>query len=164
MDVLKFQPVIEKVLASMRIKRGQKEDMTQECYVALLENQANISGDDDTESATRICRTRVMEILRTETQLGTPKETQIRFVSADVPSVANRLAKIEISTEGKISESELYAAVDSLNDEDREVIQARFIEGLTQQQSCGKLNLTLKALKWRQARGVAALKKYFEAD
>ena len=162
MDVLKYQPVIEKVLAKRKIGRNQREDVVQECYLALLENPDRLSGPDDEAQAALICRSRIEEIFKTRLRLS--KEDRPKFVSADVPIIAKQLDKIAIQNDGEISESELYAAIESLPEEDRQVIKERFIEGLTQTQTCDKLNLTVEAVKWRQKRGVAALKKFFEVD
>ncbi len=160
MDVTQYQPVIEKTLSTMRVKHGQKQDMIQECYVALLEHKGELNND----LVASLCRTRARSLLIAQQQLKTPKEDRVRFVSADNPSIAKHLLKIGIVNEGETSESELYSAIESLPDEDRQVIKERFIEGLTQRQTCDKLNLTVEAVKWRQKRGIAALKKYFEVE
>jgi len=160
MDVLKYQPVIQKSLIQQKIRRSHREDMTQECYVALLENPDRLSGPDDETQAALICRSRIEEILKQRIK----KQDRPKLLSADDPSVARQLDKITSINEGNISESELYAAITDLRDDDREVIKLRFIEGLTQQQTCGRLELTLEEMKWRQERGIKALKKYFEVE
>lgn len=156
-DVTKYQPIIEKSLVKNKIKRNQREDLTQECYVALLENPYRLSGPDHEEQAALICRSRIEGVMKLRVD-------RPQFVSADIPGIGKQLDKIVSREGGEISESELYAAIDSLQEDDRQVIQLRFIDGLTQQQTCGKLNLTVETVKWRQKRGVAALKKYFEVE
>lgn len=154
MDITQYAPVIAEVLAKLRIPRTQREDMTQECYVALLEE---LNESDDRDRVVDICRRRIWNINDKQTRM-------VPTISADVPNVSHHLSKIGFSEEGNTSESELNEAIQTLPEEDREVIQLRFIEGLTQKQTCSKLGLTLKAARWRQDRGVAALKKYFEVE
>lgn len=152
MDITQYAPVIAEVLAKLRIPRSQREDMTQECYVALLEE---LTESDGSEEAATICSRRIWNIKDKQTRT-------VPTISADTPNVSHYIAKIGTTDEGSISESELNEAIDGLSDEYQQVIQARFIEGLTRQQTCGKLGLSLQELKWRQERGIAALKKFFE--
>ena len=161
-NVTRYQPVIANVLANMKINRSEREDMAQECYVALLESQESWADKaDDLALIAAICRRRIVRILESRApSLGNGMNAKI--VSADVPNIRHQLEKIPEIDSGEISESELHAAIGLLPEDDRQVIRARFIEGLTQQQTCGKLNLTVGEFKWRQKRGIDALKRFFE--
>jgi RNA polymerase sigma-70 factor, ECF subfamily len=163
MDITRYDSLIKSVLKSrigpIKIDRSQKEDLTQECYVALLENQDKLTAPDHEQHAEKICRARIVETMQ---PTYAQKSKKAFLVSSDDPQIARQIEKIPIPEQGPISESQLYEAVKSLSEDDRQVIQLRFIDGLTQQQTCGKLGLTVETVKWRQKRGIAALKKYFE--
>ena len=153
-DVTQYDSVIKTALRKKRVRKDQREDMSQECYVALLERK----GELDPELAGKICRTRIETILREQEQKRTKKENKIRFVSADLPSVSRLLSKIAWEKEGPISESELYQAVDSLDESLREVIQTVYIVGLTQPAAAEKLGIPLITLRRRISRGIMDLR------
>ena len=159
-DVTQYDSLIKQILVKLKIDRRQKEDMTQECYVALLENTAELESDPNL--AEEICHKRVSGIIREQKQEGVRKKDHVYFVSADDPSVAARLARIGIENSGPISESELYAAIETLNPEDREVIKLIFIDGLTQLAAADKLKITARAVRWRSKRGIMELRQKFE--
>jgi RNA polymerase sigma factor (sigma-70 family) len=165
-DITKYDSLIKRTLGSkigpvkLKLTRDQKKDLTQDCYLALLENQDRLEGPDHEEQAEKICRSRIVEIIQPRAREG----KGIRLVSADDPAVAKQVRDLVAPDDGQISESELHAAIETLDPEDREVIQQRFVWGLTQKQTCGKLNLTVEAVKWRQKRGIEMLKKYFEVN
>jgi RNA polymerase sigma factor (sigma-70 family) len=135
--------------------------MAQECYIALLEK---LGESEDLALVATICSQRIIDIVRQEKQLTTSEENRTKLVSADIPNIARQLIKIKSPDEGPISESELHAAVATLGDEDRPVIQATYVDGLTRKQTAELLNLTEDAVRWRQKRGIMALKKYFEVE
>jgi RNA polymerase sigma factor (sigma-70 family) len=153
-DVTQYDSVIKTALRKKRVRKDQREDMSQECYVALLERKEEL----DPELAGKICRTRIETILREQEQKRTKKENKIRFVSADLPSVSRLLSKIAWEKEGPISESELYQAIDSLDESLREVIQTVYIVGLTQPAAAEKLGIPLITLRRRISRGIMDLR------
>jgi RNA polymerase sigma factor (sigma-70 family) len=163
-DITKYESVIKLVLKSkigpvkIKLNRSQKEDLVQDCYVALLENQDKLMGPDDEEQAEEICRSKVRSVLGALGGDG----VLIKLVSADDPVVARHLEKVEKETGESTSESELYAAIESLNEEERTVIRVIFIDGLTQKKAAEKLGITLEAVRWRKKCGIMSLKKYFE--
>ena len=55
MDILKYEPIIKQVLIRERVKPYLREDLSQDCFVALLENSDKLSGPDDEAQATQIC-------------------------------------------------------------------------------------------------------------
>jgi RNA polymerase sigma factor (sigma-70 family) len=163
-DVTKYQPVISGVLAKLRTMRNQKDDLAQECYVALLERQSELGGADDLEKAATICRAAVKAVRAAQNPPDVKKSNRIKFVSADNPNIARQVAKIAIPDAGEISESELYDAIETLDYPVRDVIRALFIGGFTRQRAAAVLGITEDAVRWRKKLGVEALRKYFEVD
>ena len=159
-DVTQYDSIIKTALRKKRVRKDQREDMSQECYVALLEREDGL----DPEIAGRICRTRIETILREQEQKRTKKENKVRFVSADLPSVVRLLSKIAVEQEGPISESELYQAIDSLDEIFRKVIRAVYIDGLTQAVAAEKLGIPLITLRRRVSRGIMELRRKFEVN
>ena len=157
-DVTQYESIIKTALSKKRVRRDQREDMSQECYVALLEREDELYP----ELAGKICRTRIETILREQEQKRTKKENKIRFVSADLPSVSRLLSKIAAEQEGPVSETELYKAVDSLEESLRKVIQTVYVDGLTQPAAAEKLGIPLRTLQRRISRGIIELKLKFE--
>jgi RNA polymerase sigma factor (sigma-70 family) len=163
-DVTQYAPVIKIALTSriglgkIRLNKTQKEDLTQDCYVALLENQDKLTGPDHEDIALEICQKQVRNILRPWTGYSKPPE----LVSADDPSMARHLERIAAEIEGEVSESELYQAIDSLPGEEQSVIRSLFIEGLTQAKTAEKLGISVDAMRWRQKCGIMKLRQKFE--
>ena len=86
-DVTQYDSIIKATLSKKRVKKDQREDMSQECYVALLEREKELNPD----LAGKICRTRIETILREQEQKRTKKEYRIKFVSADLPPLQNSI-------------------------------------------------------------------------
>jgi RNA polymerase sigma factor (sigma-70 family) len=157
-DVTQYDSIIKTALSRKRVRKDQREDMSQECYVALLEREAEL----DPELAGKICRTRIETILREQEQKRTKKENKIRFVSADLPSVSRLLSKIATEQEGPISETELYQAVDSLDENYRAAVREVYVNGLTQKDAAEKLGITIWSLRWKLSCGIMDLKLKLE--
>ena len=157
-DITQYESTINTALSKKRVKKDQREDMSQECYVALLEREDELTP----ELAGKICRARIEAVLREQEQRDTKKEKRIRFVSADLPSVSRILSKISTDQDGQISESELYQAVDDLDPGYRESILAVYVDGLTQKAAAERLGITLWTLRWRINRGIMNLRLKFE--
>ena len=157
-DITQYESTIKMALSKKRVKKDQREDMSQECYVALLEREDELTP----EIAGKICRARIEAVLREQEQRDTKKEKRIRFVSADLPSFSWILSKISTDQDGQISESELYQAVDDLDPGYRESILAVYVDGLTQKAAAERLGITLWTLRWRINRGIMNLRLKFE--
>ena len=74
-DVTQYDSLIKQILVKLKIDRRQKEDMTQECYVALLENTAKLESDPNL--AEEICHKRVSGIIREQKQEGVRKKDHV---------------------------------------------------------------------------------------
>lgn len=151
-DVTQYDSIIKTALRKKRVRKDQREDMSQECYVALLERK----GELDPELAGKICRTRIGTLLQEQ------RRSKLRFVSADQGSLSRLLSKIVAEPNGPTSESELYQAIDSLNENLQGIIRAVYIDGLTQPIAAKKLGIPLRTLKRRLSRGIIQLRLKFE--
>lgn len=159
-DVTQYDSIIKTALRKKRVRKDQREDMSQECYVALLEREDELNP----ELAGKICRTRIETVLRDQDQRQKKKENRVRFVSADLPSVSRLLSKIAEDQEGPISESELYEAIESLEDLTRLIIKSVYITGLTQPVVAEKLGIPLRTLQRRVSRGIMDLRLKLEVS
>jgi len=157
-DITQYDSIIKAALSKKRVKNDQREDMSQECYVALLERENELNP----ELAGKICRTRIENIFREQEQKLTKKQNRIRFVSADLPSFSRVLSKITVESDGPVTEPELYRAVDDLDPHYRESILAVYVDGLTQRDAAEKLGISLRTLQRRIDRGIMNLKLKFE--
>lgn len=157
-DVTQYASIIKTAIRKKRVRKEQREDMSQECYVALLERESEL----DPELAGKICRSRIETVLREQDQRQKKKENRIRFVSADLPSVSRLLSKIADEQEGPVSESELQEAIESLEGLTRLIIKAVYISGLTQPVAAEKLGIPLRTLQRKINRGIIELRRKFE--
>src|SRR5665213_1004875 len=139
-DVLKYAPVIARVLAKLKVSKNQREDMTQECYVALLEKQKHLvhgleRGEDD-KFAASICWSRIQDVRRKVNQNQPGHKTQIKahLDSMSDPRVYRKVAKIgipAIDDDPEVTSEEMEAAVLSLPFEEYRVIYELYVEGKT---------------------------------
>ncbi len=157
-DVTQYDSVIKTALKKKRVRRDQLEDMSQECYVALLEREKELNP----ELAGKICRTRIETVLREQEQRQTKNENKIRFVSADHPYVIKLLEMLPEVKDEPISETELYAAINTLELLDAAAIRAVYLTGLTQKAASEKLGIPLRTLQRRINRGIMVLRRKFE--
>lgn len=159
-DVTQYDSIIKTALRKKRVRKDQREDMSQECYVALLERESELTP----ELAGKICRTRIKAIIREQEQGRTKKENKVRFVSADLPSVSRLLSKIEADQDGQVSESELHEAIESLEGLTRLIIKAVYISGFTQPVAAEKLGIPLRTLQRKISRGIMDLRLKLEVS
>jgi RNA polymerase sigma factor (sigma-70 family) len=157
-DVTRYEPIVKQALKKKRVDPDQCEDMSQECYLALLERKVELSP----EAAGKICRTRIQSILSSQRQLKVKKENRIRFVSADDPAISRILSKVAEEQQGPISESELYKAINELEDEYYAIIMLIFVEGLTQPKAAKLLGISRRTLQRKQKNGIMVLRSKFE--
>lgn len=161
-DVTQYESIIKAAIRKKRVKKDQREDMSQECYVALLEREDELENNPDLVG--KICRTRIETLLRAQKQGQTKKENKIKFVSADLPSMSRILSKISLEQSGPISELELYRAVGSLNPKYREAIETVFVGGYARKAAAEKLGISVRSLRWKLFRGIMELKSKFEVE
>ena len=160
-DVLQYKPVIQQTLVKMKVPRNQREDMTQECYMALLQK---IKPGDTEGYVAAICRSTVADVWKKENQTRASyvEKPNIHFDSLSDPRTAHKASKVMVPESTDVPDEVLYPTIDELPDEERNVIYRLFIEGKTQEQTGAELGLTRSAVRTRSQRGIDMLKKIFE--
>ena len=171
MDIFKYTPVIHDILVRMKTNKSQREDLTQECYLALLEHTKDLEkgGDNDRNFAATICRSRVRQLLSKE-KVGVKNYARIqddppriRFDSLSDPKTYRKSAKVpslgELPDAGLLS-MDLQAGISKLSGEEFSVISL-LLEGKTQEQIAEELGMTRVTVSRRIAAGVKNLRKYF---
>ena len=169
-DVTKYKPVIDRVLAKLRVKPGQKEDMVQECYVALLEKikhiEHGLETSRDEELATTICWSRVVDVWRKENQShpNHKEKIEVRISSLSDPRIYQKAIKVispEVGENREVTTWELEDALLKLPFEDYRVLHELYAEDKTLEATSTTLGLTVDQVRVRKDRGVKALRKYF---
>jgi RNA polymerase sigma factor (sigma-70 family) len=160
-DVTQYEPIIKQAIRKKRVEPDQREDMAQECYVALLERKDELNPD----LVGKICRTRIQTIQAAQNQLKVKKQKRIRLVSADDPAISRILSQIKEENKGPISESELYKSINELEDDEHfAIIMLIFVEGLTQAKAAKLLGISPRTLRYKQKRAIMCLKMKFEVE
>ena len=166
MDVLKFEPVVKKVVSSLKVPKARKEDLTQECYLALLQQQEILEKATEPQTyARKVCYNRIRKLWREENQmLRWEDKPPFRLDSMSDPKVAHKVAKIGLPEGPEVSDEKLYSAVISLPIEESRVIWNLFIEGRTERETAADLGMTRWRVQVLSKRGVNMLKKIFEVE
>ena len=168
MDVLKYKSVIKQVLSGLKIPADQREDMSQECYVALLEKQSHIEkrieAKEDYKYVAQICRRKIMYLWRTGQHPQRTKENPgPRLVSLSLPKIMHQVEKIPQPV-AEVSDEELYGAIDSLPLDEYRVIYNVFVDGKSQRETAGDFGISRRQVANLVERGIKNLKKYFEVE
>ena len=163
MDVLKYKTVVKNMLINMKVPQRNREDMEQECYIALLEKMKE--GDPDRHAAT-ICRSTIIDIWRKENYVNSreaPTERpNLRFESLSDPGVERKAMKIGFPEGPEVTDEKMDEAIRSLPYQEYQIIYSLFVEGKTQQSTMKELGLSRRQLENRKKQGIEKLKKYFE--
>ena len=109
MEILKYEKVIQSVLSKLKVDKSQRQDMTQECYIALLEKQEQLTAVNEGEDeayAQRLCRNKVIDIWRRQ-------QREVRTDSLSNPRTQHKALKVGIPEEG-ITEEQLQQAIRTL--------------------------------------------------
>jgi RNA polymerase sigma factor (sigma-70 family) len=161
-DVLKFKLVIKDVLSKTKTPPSKAEDMTQECYLALIEKQDLIEAARNPEGyAAQVCRNRVYEVWRKETDSRSDDPTNLRFSSLSDLGVYHKVLKIACP-EKQVTDEELYRAISKLPLDEYRAIYGIFVEGKTRQALAEELGFGITKLGNQVKRGIDKLKKHFE--
>ncbi len=172
-DIIKYAPVISGVLTKMKVKKEDREDLTQECYLALLEKHKHlirgIELGTENSFATSICRSRITDVWRRDHQNRGQYKTKVgvRFDSLSDPRVYHKAAKViapVAGTDEDAASGELENAILSLGFDEFRVIYEVFVEGKTQPTVAQELGISVRTVATRQKKGIEGLKKYFGVD
>lgn len=155
MDVTQFSPVIKSVLRSLKVRRDQAEDLTQECYVKLLEEVESIeSAQSPKDMVARICRNHLLNIFRVKT----PRTDSLSDYKTYHRAAKVRNQEPEIPN---LTTEELRDAIEELPNQEKITLTCLYLQGMTLQGAGFELGLTRKQIEWRRDKGVARLKERF---
>ena len=160
-DILQYKPVIAAVLARFNLPAKDREDLAQECYLALLEKQdhlaAGIQKGTGDQYASTICRTRVIDILRSQAKT-------VKADSLTEPRTKHKADKVAAPTKTKGPATEVHDAICSLSPKEAGVIYEHFVEGKTDVESAKEHGVRPRTLRYQRMKAVEKLKKYFEVE
>lgn len=159
MDVLKFNSVINKVVSDFRQIKGPREDLVQECYLALLESDWPENIKDEDKLAESICRTK-LNLLQRRDNLNSKGSL---VDSLDDPRVFNKAIRIP-ENQGLTTERQLNDAVCDLPYNEYQVVHGIFYEGQTEEKTASDLSISRTTVQRRKQRGIDKLKQHFEVE
>jgi len=167
-NVLKYKPVIERVLSRLKIPADQRDDMRQECYVALLEKkhhvQKGIDRDREDTYVSRICRSRITDLWKTgQHPQRTKEDPGPRLVSLSLPKIMHQVEKIP-QFKAEVTDEELYAAILSLPLDEYRAVYNVYVDGKSQRETAGDFGISRRQVSNLIERGIKNLKKYFEVE
>ena len=156
-DILQYKPVIASVLGSFNIPRD-KEDMIQECYLALLEKQHHLEkglaqGLGEKYAAV-ICRSRVIDVLK-------ERSSEPRLNSLSEPRTkhqADKVADLRI----KEPSLDLKDAILGLPPKESRAVYGMYVEGKTDVEMAVEEKVDPRSVRRRREKGLNKLKTYFE--
>jgi len=155
MDITKYDPVIEDILRKLRVSRDQKEDFTQECYMALLENQSALDeARDPMNYAATLCRNQVIDLFR-------KKGREIPADSLDDPKVLHKAIRMSAPPLPDLDEEMMREAMKALTDDEWEVVRRLYIEGYSRVEVSAVLGIHANTVDNRARSGVEKLKSHF---
>jgi RNA polymerase sigma factor (sigma-70 family) len=170
-EPLEYSPVISDILKKLKVKPQHKEDLTQECYVALIEKRKHLDHGikigKGKEYAALICRSRILDLWDKESPRNAEdKLEKVRFESLSDPSVYRKAAKVWATEEVQpcATKDELEDAILSLQFDEYRVIYERYVEEKTLEETASAIGSNVPAV-WRlEQKGIEGLKKYFEVS
>jgi len=165
-DVLKFQHVIKDVITKTKVPPNKVEDLTQECYLSLIEQQDLIEKARSPEDyAASVCRSKIYQVWKQENDIsrvdGKNYKPDIWFLSLSDPKIYQKVAKIACQRTD-ITDEELYSGILQLPLDEAQVIYGIFVEGLKKKDLAEQLGIGIRRLNTRLRRGIKNLKEYFE--
>jgi RNA polymerase sigma factor (sigma-70 family) len=145
----------------LHVNSHEKEDITQECYVALLEKQSHLEkgielGDDLNYAAT-ICRSKILDIFREQ-------KTDIKTYSLFSHGNYNKASQISELMTDSITEEQLQDAILDLPDRTREAVWEQFIKGNPRKTVAVTLGVSESTVQRECQKGIKMLKKKFEVE
>lgn len=159
MDILKFNSVVNKVASDYKQIKMPREDLIQECYVALLEGDWVENTRDENSYADYLCRTRLNRLQMSAHK----KKNGVVVDSLDDPRTYTKVSRIP-ETGGLVTEHQLDEAVCDLPYDEYQVIHGVFFEGQTEEKTAHDLSISRTTVQRRKQRGINKLKQHFEVE
>jgi RNA polymerase sigma factor (sigma-70 family) len=170
MDLFRYDPIIRSTLAQLKVPANQREDMTQECYLVLLEHEDGLKAGLEKERSTdiayaeKLCKGRIWNVWNKEHQQRASHKTKpnVRFDSLSDPKVFYHAKKVAAFAPEGISRAQLWDAIQALPPEEYEVIYRTVVEDKGRKETAQELGISVDKLDGIRKRAVRILKKHFE--
>ena len=155
-NVLKYQPVIVDVLRRFKIPQSQREDLSQECYLALLEKQAEFGSHlrDEYSFAAVLCRNHIINHLK-----ATKREAD-KTEPLDLPKIKRKAEKVRDPSAVEPN-FELLDAIDALPEAERRALRGYYVDGKTRKKVAEDAGVNKSTITRRIRSGVDKLKKFY---
>lgn len=156
---VQYLTTIKQALSKNRAKEQQKDDIIQQCYLELLQNQQEIQNAEEPEEKVKeICQSVASYMVQAE------RGSRRKHDSLSDPRAQHKADKIRIPKTLLVDEP-LYQAISSLeNLSEYRVIYSIYAEGKTEEETASDLGLSRQNVRSLKKRGVNNLKKYFEVS
>ena len=166
MDITKYQPVITETLKKLGVPKSQREDLTQECYVALLKKQEQLefgekNGEDLTQASV-ICWGAIQDTRKVNSHDTVRKKSQTDSLSD--PRTKHKAETItDLFSVGDLDRSlMLEEALLSLPPDEYKVVYGVFFQGWTLDKAAEITGLTRDQVWRRKQQGIQKLREYFK--
>ena len=165
-DLTEFEFVVKRVVAAFHVPQNTREDLKQECYLALLEKKKHWEGltlQEATPRAVMICRSAITDVLKKQNQRRTSykEKPNIRFSSMSDPKILRKAMEV-VHIKKEVTDEELYWAILCLPEDERKIIYHLAIEEKSQEQVAEETGVSRDTVRTLMKNGIANLKKHFE--
>ncbi len=140
MDITQWQEVIAKAVNqyARNAKFDKKEDLKQECFLAIMTGEETIIASDNQQQAVfRLCRNTILKISR---------ETPKREVSLSMPTVMNEADRHLIKVP-EVPTEDLEEALQSLSAEQQYVLRCSFFTGKTEKEIVKSMKTSARTVR-----------------
>ena len=148
-----YQPIVKKMLTELRVKRRDRDDIEQECYLCLLE-----AADLNEGTAQEICKRRINSY-----QVAQQRE-KVRGRKGKKDYAEPRAEILGMNGTG-VTDEQLGEALVKIPVYDQyQVIHSIFVDGKTEEKTAQDLGLTRNEVRGRKQKGIEFLRKYFQEN
>ena len=155
MEIQEFQPMIDGVLRKLKVPPQQREDMQQECYLEILENQTEIEASEYPLSyAETACRNRIIDLWRKDGR-------QVPADSLEDPKVLNKALRVPAAV-NQITADMLAEALGLLGAKEYQAVLLSHVEGLTIPEIADVLDVSPRTVNNLLKSGMEKLRGYFQ--
>jgi DNA-directed RNA polymerase specialized sigma24 family protein len=154
-----FKGAIDFQLKRVPLPQSDKQDLRQDCYVALLENLGRIqSAPNPSRYANRVCWTCVVDYWRKRNGTGQVRRPVPGSLSD--PKNYSQACRVLIS-DNRFPLDDLDEGLMTLPLDVYGVIYDCYVEGMTEGEAAESNGINLRRVKYLKNKGVSLLKKFF---
>lgn len=156
MEITEFQPMIDGVLRKLKVPPQQREDMQQECYLEILENQEKIDGAEyPLGFAEAACRNRIIDLWRKDGR-------QVPADSLEDPKIQTKAARVPATTLSGVTSDMLSEALGALDAREYQAVLLHHVEGETISDIANVLDVSPRTVDRLLKSGMEKLREYFQ--